>query len=188
MAMGCGLGVLLVGLFAGVLFVGGWREYKLMPKIVEGASSEAANVELYTLTDDQLEVVADMGPPQAFTILFYEEELQDGSLSDVRLETWDYYTLRAEYTFINGDFVAEDLLDAELTGEISPIPYRPEQFVAYMTLDEVLTSAGLERYLVVPLEKELVDGGEVYYAGELTFGLKNNELLYIETLALEVTE
>jgi hypothetical protein len=68
------------------------------------------------------------------------------------------------------------------------MPYRPEQFVAYMSLEELIAAAGLETYLVVPLEKELVEGGEVYYADELTFGLKNDELLYVEALALEVGE
>jgi hypothetical protein len=55
-----------------------------------------------------------------------------------------------------------------------------------MSLEEVIASAGLDAFMVVPLEKELVDGGEVFYADELTFGLKDDELLYIEALALEV--
>jgi hypothetical protein len=112
----------------------------------------------------------------------------DGSLMDVRFETWSYYTSGLEFTFINGDKVAEDPLEIELLGELVPIPYRPEQFVAYMSLDEMVASAGLQTYLVVPLEKELVDGGEVYYADELTFGLKNDELLYVEALALELED
>lgn len=110
----------------------------------------------------------------------------NGSFTDVRFETWSYYTSGLEYTFINGEQVAEDSLEIELLGELAPIPYRPEQFVAYMSLDEVIASAGLETYLVVPLEKELVEDGEVYYADELTFGLKNDELLYVEALALEI--
>jgi hypothetical protein len=187
-AMGCGVGVLAVAVVTAVLLVGGWREYKQMPKIVEGAQPDAAIAVDYSMSSNQMEIIGDIGPPQAFTLLFYEEELLDGSYGDVRFETWDYYDTGVSYTFINGELAGEDPLDVEIVGEIYPIPYRPDQFRAYMSLDEVLASAGLDRYLVVPLEKELVDGGEVYYADELTFGLKNDELLYIEALALEVTE
>lgn len=188
LVMGCGVGVLIVAVITAVLLIGGWREYKQMPKIVEGAQPGAASTIGYSMTPAQMEIFGEIGSPQAFTLLFYEEELLDGSYGDVRFETWDYYDAGVSYTFINGELAGEDPLDVEIVGEIYPIPYRPDQFRAYMSLEEVLASAGLDRYLVVPLEKELVDGGEVYYAEELTFGLKDNQLLYIEALALEVTE
>jgi hypothetical protein len=188
LAMGCGVGVLVVAIVTTVLLVGGWREYKLMPKIVEGAQPETARAAEYSMSSAQMDVFGEIGPPQAFTLLFYEEELLDGSYGDVRYETWDYYDAGVSYSFINGELAGKDTLAVEIVGEIYPIPYRPDQFTAYMSLDEVLAAAALDRYLVVPLEKELVDGGEVYYADELTFGLKNDELLYIEALALEVTE
>lgn len=184
--MGCGVGILIVAVLTAVLLIGGWREYKQMPKLVEGAQPAAANAAGYSMTPAQMEVFGELGSPQAFTLLFYEEQQFDGSYEDVRFETWDYYDVGVSYTFINGELAGEDLLDVEIVGEIYPIPYRPDQFSAYMSLDEVLASAGLDRYLVVPLEKELVEGGEVYYAQELTFGLKDDELLYIEALALEV--
>ena len=186
--MGCGVGVLIVAVISAVLLIGGWREYKQMAKVVEGAQPSVASVAGYSMTPAQMEVFGELGSPQAFTLLFYEEEQLDGSYQEVRFETWDYFDAGISYTFINGDQAGEDPLDVDVAGEIYPIPYRPDQFSAYMSLDEVLASAGLNRYLVVPLEKELVDGGEVYYAEELTFGLKNDELLYIEALALEVLE
>ena len=188
MLLGCGTGVLVVAIIAGVLLIGGWREYAQMPKIVEGVEPGSTGGGHYAVTDEQLDVVRELGSPQAFTLLFYEEELLDGTFGDVRFETWDYYEQDVSYTFINGELVGEDLLEVEIVGELYPIPYKPDQFTAYMSLDEVLASTGLDRYLVVPLEKELVDRGEIYYAPELTFGLKDNELLYIEALGLEVTE
>lgn len=185
-AMGCGVGAVLVAVVLGGLLLGGWREYQQMPKVVEGIEPALASASLVDLSSEQLRVSTEMGPPQAFTIYFYEEELVDGTFGEVRYETWDYYDRGVEYTFINGEIVAEEPLELEIVGGIHPIPYRPDQFHAYMSLEEVLASAGIERYLVVPLEKELVAGGEVYYAGELTFGLKDGELLYIEALAVEV--
>jgi len=184
--LGCGAGLALILAMAIVVLAGGWVEYQAAPKIVEGLEPGAMEIAQNTLSADQQIVIDRLGFPEAFSILFYEEELEDGSLGDVRFETWSYYTSALEYTFINGELVAEDPLEIDLAGELVPIPYRPEQFVAYMNLEEVIASAGLETYLVVPLEKELVDGGEVYYADELTFGLKNDELLYVEALALEM--
>lgn len=186
LALGCGVVALIVVVVAAVFLIGGWQAYQQEPKIVEEIVPEALDLTSYALSGEQLSVLDHLGFPQAFAILFYEEEQMDGSFSDVRFETWSYYTSGLEYTFINGEQVAEDPLEIELLGELVPIPYRPEQFVAYMSLDEVIASAGLETYLVVPLEKELVKDGEVYYADELTFGLKNDELLYIEALALEI--
>ena len=186
--LGCGGGVLLglIALLVGL--IGGLAEYRAAPKIVEGVEPGMAASAAYVLSAEQQQVAEAMGAPEAFTLLFYEEELEDGTFEDVRFETWSYYTAGLEYTFINGEQVAEEPLDVELGGELVQIPYRPEQFLAYMSLDEVLAVAELDRYMVVPLEKELVDAGEVYYADELTFGLKKGELLYVEALALEVTD
>jgi hypothetical protein len=183
-AIGCGLGGLFAAVLALVLLVGGWQAYRQEPRIVEGVEAQSLTLGRYELSSDQQDVIARLGYPEAFAILFYEEEQVDGSFSDVRFETWSYYSSGAEYTFVNGRPEAEDTLEIEFSGELVPIPYRPEQFVAYMNLDEVLASAGLQTYLVIPLERELVAGGEIYYADELTFGLKNDELLYVEALAL----
>jgi hypothetical protein len=184
--LGCGVGTLILVVLSIIVFIGGWQSYQQEPKIVDGIEPESLALSSYTLSGDQAAVIDQREYPEAFAILFYEEEKKDGSYTAVRFETWSYYTSGLEYTFINGAQVAEDPLEIELAGELVPIPYRPEQFVAYMSLDEVVVSASLETYLVVPLEQELVEDGEVYYADELTFGLKDDELLYVEVLALEM--
>ena len=186
--LGCGAGTFIVAVLAAIFLIGGWQAYQQEPKIVEGIEPETLDLISYSLSGDQAGVIDHQGYPEAFSILFYDEQQVDGSLLDIRFETWSYYTSGREYTFINGEQVAEDPLEIELVGDLVSIPYQPEQFVAYMSLDEVIASGGLETYLVVPLEMELVDGGEVYYADELTFGLKNDQLLYVEALALEAGE
>jgi hypothetical protein len=182
---GFGLGTVVVLGLVAIFLIIGWQAYQQEPMIVEGVEPQALDVAQYTLSPDQSRVIDQRGYPQAFVILFYEEEQADGSLLDVRFETWSYYTTQVEYTFLNGQQVAEKTLEIEMQGELLPIPYRPDQFVAYMSLEQVIASANLDTYLVVPLEKELVEDGDVYYADELTFGLKDDELLYIEVLALE---
>jgi hypothetical protein len=138
----------------------------------------------YQLSSPQEEQLFSHGYPEAFTILFYEEENLAGGIDTVRLETWDYYSQGMGLTFINGELVAEDAIDAQGIGNLDPLPYYPEQFNAFMNLDEVIAAAGIENYIEIPLGKEFLEDGTVYYAYALTFGLKNDELMYIEALAL----
>jgi hypothetical protein len=186
--LGCGTGTLIVVVITTIVLIAGWQVYLQEPRVVEGIEAETQTLTGHTLSDRQLSVVDHLGYPEAFVILFYDEEQGDGSMLDIRYETWSYYTSNLDYTFINGEMVAEEPLDVELLGELVQIPYRPEQFVAYMGLNELIASTGLKTYLIVPLEKELVEGGAVYYADELTFGFKDDELLYVEALALEAGE
>jgi hypothetical protein len=55
-----------------------------------------------------------------------------------------------------------------------------------MSLDDLIDSTGLLSFLIVPTEPELVLGGELYHGDQITFGLKHDELLSVETHALVV--
>ena len=90
--------------------------------------------------------------------------------------------------FINGELIAEDPIEVSDIGQLDPLPYYPEQFSAFMSLDEVIAAAGIDTYVEIPLEKDFLEGGVSYFANSLTFGLKNNQLLYIEALALTLAE
>lgn len=183
-ALGCAA-LLVVSLIAGGVFLGGgYAEYQASPKIVEEVQAATVGAAPLPLPSDQQAARAERGDPEAFLMLFYKVPVDDGSVGDVRTETWSYYTEGVEYTFINGEKVGEAPMEIEV-GELAGLPYRPEPFQAYMSLEEVVAAAGLDAFLLVPLEKELVEGGEVYYADRLTFGLKDGELRYIEALALE---
>jgi hypothetical protein len=155
--------------------------YHQVPKIFEDVAAEDIVLEPYPLTDIQEQTLRQRGQPDGFTILFYEDNDADGELTVMRQETWSYYAQNVDVVFLNGELVLEDPMEYE-GSEVSPIPYRPEQFTAFMSLEEVIAAAGLEQYLVVPLEDEIVDDAEVYYAPELTFGLQDGELVYVEAL------
>ena len=58
------------------------------------------------------------------------------------------------------------------------------KLMKYNFPDEVIAAAGIDTYIEIPLDKNFLDGGASYFANGLTFGLKNNELLYIEALAI----
>ena len=182
--IGCGCLVLIIILIAGIYLYAGWLGYKEAPKIVEVQESSPQLQDPYTLSPAQEEELFSYGYPEAFTILFYEEEIVGGGISTVRLETWDYYTQGVGLTFINGELIAEDPIEVTDIVNLDPLPYYPEQFTAFMSLEEVISAAGIDSYVEIPLDKEFLEDGVSYFANSLTFGLKDNELLYIEALAV----
>jgi hypothetical protein len=178
-----GRGVLLLLLVGGLLLSGGCSLQDVMQR--SGLSGPGTSqVEDYQLSAEQSELVREIGYPESFILLFYEEEAVDGSLQIVRLETWDYYTEGESYTFVNGDLDSRDSLDVGALGSLAPLPYVPEQFAANMSRDDVLAASGVEDFIEVPLEKEYLEGGDLYYADSLAFGLVDGELRYLEALAL----
>ena len=184
LSLGCGFVLLFILLIGGIYLYAGWLGYQEAPKIIEVQESGSQLQDPYTLSPEQEEQLFAYGYPEAFTILFYEEEIVGGGVAPVRLETWDYYTQGTGLTFINGELEAEEPLEIEEEfGSPDPLLYYPEQFSAFMSLEEVIAAAGIDTYVEIPLEKDFLEGGVVYYANSLTFGLKDNELVYIEALA-----
>jgi hypothetical protein len=182
--LGCGCLVFIIIVVIGVFLYAGWLGYKEAPMIVEVQESSGQLQDPYKFTSEQEEQLFSYGYPEAFTILFYEEETPAGTVETVRLETWDYYTQGIGLTFINGELVAKDPIEVSDPVILDPLPYLPEQFSAYMSLEEVIAAAGIDSYVEIPLEKEFLEGGVAYFANSLTFGLKDNELIYIEALAI----
>jgi len=177
---------LAVGVVAvGVFLYAGWLDYATSPMLVEEVQRSGAAPGGYILPPAQQTALAEHGAPEAFSILFYERPSPEGGLEDVRLETWDYYHDDLRLTFVNGALDQQETLGLGKAPAFVSLPYTPEQFTAYMNLDEVLAAAGLSSYVVVPVEREVVSGGAVYYGKGLTFGLKDGELRYVEALAVE---
>jgi len=186
--LGCGCLVFIILVVLGVFLYAGWVGYNEAPMIIEVQKSSSQLQDPYALSPAQEEELFSYGYPDAFTILFYEEDTGGGGTVPVRLETWDYYNQGFVLTFNNGELIAEDPIEVSNTRHLDPLPYYPEQFSAFMSLDEVITAAGIDTYVEIPLEKEFLEGGVSYFADSLTFGLKDNELLYIEVLALTPAE
>jgi len=141
----------------------------------------------YVLSEDQAALLRARGNPQAFTLLFYEETGDDGQAAPVRAETWSYYRDGVEIDFLNGVSQREREIQVQ-EGVVLPVPYTPDQFTGFMTLEETLAAAHVGRVLAVPLEADLVRGGQVYYADEITFGLVDDALRYVQVLALVTQE
>jgi len=165
-----------------LLYVGRYA-YRQMPLEAEVRDPGEPTGDAYALSADQQAAIADRGYPEAFAILFYEELDENGAVVPVRHEVWSYYTDAVAISFLDGQAAGEVPLEVTVD-EIEPVPYRPEQFDAFMSLDELLDATGLLSFLIVPTEPELVLGGQVYHGDQITFGMKNDELLSVETHAL----
>lgn len=176
--------LLIILAAAGIYLYAGWVGYQEAPKLIEVNDSLDPYSSLYELSSDQETNLSSYGQPEAFTILFYEESNPDQEIQTVRLETWDYYSLGIGLTFINGELVSEDPIEWDNQDPIIPIPYSPEQFSAFMSLEDVIAAAGIDTYIEVPLNIELLDRGNLYYADSLSFGMQDNQLVYLEALAL----
>ena len=179
------IAVLVIILLAvGTYLYAGWLGYKESPKIIEVQDPQSPEGDLYTLSPEQKSGLDSYGAPEAFTILFYEEETPDREIQTVRLETWDYYSLGIGLTFINGELVSEDAIEAGDLGPLSRQPYNPAMFSAFMSLEDVVAAAGIESYVEIPLNEVAMKKGILYYTDSLSFGLQGDQLIYIEALAL----
>jgi hypothetical protein len=171
-------------LAAGIYLYAGWMGYQEAPKFIEVEDIRSPASDPYTLSPGQINGLDSYGDPEAFTILFYQEETPGQGIQTVRLETWDYYSQGIGLTFINGELVAEDPLEAGDLGSLAPQPYDPALFSAFMSLEDVIAAAGIDSYVEIPFNKEIMEKGILYYADSLSFGMQGGQLVYVEALAL----
>ncbi len=153
------------------------RDYNATPRIIEDIQVNARTTD-YQLSTEQRVVIFNYGYPDGFTLLFYDDESTGKAM---RFETWLYLASGMQYSFLNGEYQGEEYI-AAIDQEVLYMPYHPEQFTAYMSLEQVLSAAELTEMMVMPLEEALVPGGQSFFGDRITFGLKNGRLMYLETL------
>jgi hypothetical protein len=161
-----------------------YKEYLNSPKLMEGAHSNPAAAASYALTADQAEVFSKYGYPDSFTVTFYKEEFAPDFTGEVREEIWRYYKAGTALSFYEGILVNEQPIPDPPTSWV-PLPYHPDQFTAYAPLETILASTSIKDYFELPLEKELIENGSLYYAPGLTFGTVNDRLVYVETISMQ---
>lgn len=147
--------------------------------------AEAPALPPYSLSADQQRLVDELGYPDSFTLLFYQELDDEDYPYDVRFECWHYVELGRDISFVNGAKVRDESTGAP-ERQLVAAPYRPEQFTAAMYLGEVLGSAGITEYVRAAADPALVASGEVYLARQLAFGMKAGRLVAVQTLPLEM--
>jgi hypothetical protein len=178
-------GVGLIGvLFFGGLMVAIRQELNQTPARVNLESPVFGSYQPYFLSQAQIQEIESHGYPDSFSLLFYQQSDETGNLQSYRHESWTYAVSGLSLTFINGALIEQEQGEP-IQNPYHPTAYRPEQFSSNMSLEEVLSSSGVMTYLTYPLEQELVPNSDLYYAQQLIFGLKDNQLRYLETVLLE---
>ncbi|PKN97125.1 MAG: hypothetical protein CVU42_17270 [Chloroflexi bacterium HGW-Chloroflexi-4] len=157
--------------------------YQNSAKLAEGIVTNPAAADYYDLSTDQAKLINQYGYPDSFTITFYIDEFDPYFSGEVRDETWRYYDELLEYDFYNGVLMYTVPID-DPPAQWIPLPYMPEQFTAYASLDTILASAEINDIFELPLEDELVKNGKLFYAPGLTFGTVRDRLVYVETVLM----
>jgi hypothetical protein len=137
-----------------------------------------------TLSTEQQQLVEEIGYPDSFTLLFYQDLDEQGQFYDVRFESWHYGVAGREVVFVNGETTRDEPADVKQSTPVAA-PYRPEQFTASMRLKDVLASTGISEYARAAADPALVASGEVYFARQLAFGMKDGRLMAVEAVPLE---
>ena len=179
-------GAVVFLLIVGCILIGvgllGVKEFKDIPRLVTGFSFDQTAPPPVDYSSAQTRMIQEYGYPEGFYILFFQREGIDGDVEEVRYEEWNYYSQKVSVAFENGEQLELSEIPLET---VLPTPYQPGSFSAFVTREQVAASAGLDEWLILPVEKELVPDADLYYAEGLTFGLQNGRLVYIETMVVK---
>lgn len=136
--------------------------------------------------DDRPGVLEYLGPPDAFDISFIEV---DGV--EVRMESWRYYQFLTRVDFVDGEAVWTVEIESVPDGTFFAAWYDPLAFRGGMTGDEVAQAiAGASPAGMEPQRIDLSEGGEdlaggtVLVGDQITVGLYEDRLAYVETVAM----
>jgi len=179
-----GAAVFLLILFCALLGLGlvGVKEFKNIPRLVSDFNFDVLAPQAAAYSPAQTRMIQEYGYPEGFYILFFQREGIDGDVEEGRYEEWNYYSQKVSVVFENGEQLELSEIPLET---VLPTPYQPGSFSAFVTREQVAASAGLDEWLILPVEKELVPDADLYYAEGLTFGLQNGRLVYIETMVVK---
>ena len=142
---------------------------------VEDRASAPGTAEM---SADQSATLAELGQPDAFTIFFFTDTVSE---QPARVETWSYYGVQREVAFIDGAITAEER-PADASAPVIAAGYSPAAFTAFMTEAEVAAAAGIDEYVRIEVEDDVVSEGAVYVGRNLLFGLKDGQLIYVEAV------
>lgn len=183
---GCVLGILVI--IALIIVAGAYLWFymdHMGPTLVHASHQVEPPAQApYTLSTEQQQLVDEIGYPDSFTLLFYQDLDEQDQAYDIRFECWHYGTAGRDIVFVNGEKISDEPAEAP-ESELVAAPYRPEQFAASMSLKDVLASTGILEYVRAAADPDLVTSGEVFFVNQLTFGMKAGRLMTVETVPLE---
>ncbi len=179
-----GAAVFLLIIFCTLIGLGlvGVKEFKDIPRLVSDFNFDELAPRAVEYSPDQVDIFQEFGNPEGFYLLFFQREGVHGDVEEIRYEEWNYYGRGVSIVFENGELLERFDVTVET---VSSTSYEPGSFSAFITREQVAASAGLDEWLILPVEKELVPDADLYYAEGLTFGMQNGKLVYIETMVVK---
>ena len=146
----------------------------------ESQSREAAE---WPLSFDQKELIKAYSFPDTFTITYAWDERQNPSIP-LRVEIWKYASRNVAFTFIDGKLSGYDRHKAPQDVKSYP-PYRPQQFSAGMTLQQLSALVGATPLTGGRLNPNVLEDAEVFvYEHGLTVGFHKGKCCYVSTVPL----
>jgi len=133
---------------------------------------DPAQVLGYVYSQDQMAVQQSYGPPTRFNITFS---------ADGRMDIWIYDTIGYTVFFRDGvKFLEENVEAAAYQEGLYATTYAPALFYQGMGVDEIVLATGRNKIMLTSMG-DLVENGRLMHLEGLTVGLKNGEILYVET-------
>jgi hypothetical protein len=149
-----------------------------------GDSPGSGRAAIAGLSDDQNLLRRAYGPPERFSVALAGEPSAQGSVEDVRLETWAYPKVKTEFVFRNGKYAHTHQLPPTPPGAAAP-NVLPESFSNYSTraeVDKALQNAPKET-LHLPDSAGKDSSLEFYQSGAVA-GFRDGKLVYLETVPM----
>jgi hypothetical protein len=131
------------------------------------------------LSEQHKSVVDDLGWPDAFTLV----EMDNVQGEPIRHEIWNYYLAQTSFLFSNGIFISDSEVEMPPAG-IIPTPYTPDQFPVGISLEDIQTLLGDVSLNAVENSDLIQEGFQLYAGQQILLGFINNQLVYVEALAL----
>ena len=144
----------------------------------------AENIPEFSLTMAQENQLASLGYPDRFTILFFNETLLDGTTAAIRQEHWYYDSQGLEIVFRNGEIFSESQGAPVLAVDLGQTAYRPEIFLAGMSIDQLMAATKETGYYQEPADHPFIDNGTLVFMQGLAAGFEGDSLVYVEALPL----
>lgn len=132
---------------------------------------DPAQVLGYVYSQDQMAVQQSYGPPTRFNITFS---------ADGRMDIWIYDTMGYTVFFRDGVKFLEENVEAAYQEGLYATTYVPALFYQGMGVDEIVLATGRNKIMLTSMG-DLVENGRLMHLEGLTVGLKNGEILYVET-------
>lgn len=154
-----GIAIALVALVAGGLAIGYFT-----------GEQQAATV---SLSDEQQEVVDELGYPDTFSLAMDGED---------REEIWNYHSLRSSFYFANGRYIQSDNTLELLPPDVELPKLKPTDFGNRLTLTQIQDMAGDELASSESLQVEkfgAIKGHQ--FSGGLFVGSRDDKIAYVAT-------